>query len=107
MANETVQKVRQRADNYKQALKCLDECGDLTYDKLREANQIAGIDMSESELQEMWKKAGYIFSSDNHPGGKEFLRFELRKTLIEGITTFEAIADKLGTTEKKWWQFWK
>ena len=107
MASETAQEARQRVDNYKRALKYLDECGDLTYLKLREANRIAGVDMSDLELRSMWAQADFIMHKGGQPGGKESLRFVMRKTLIEGIAIFEALADELGESEKKWWQFWK
>lgn len=107
MANEILREARQRAANYKRALKYLDECGTLTYDKLREANRIAAVDMAESQLRTMWEQAGYILPTGGHPGGQEFLRFQMRSTLMEGIATFEAVADKLGKSERKWWQVWK
>lgn len=110
MGSEAGRKARQTAENYRRALKYLDECGELTYEKLVEANRIAGVDMSESQLRAMWEQADHILPTPRaggRPGGKEFLRFQMRNTLIESIATFEALADKLGVSEKKWWQFWK
>ena len=91
--------LRQTVENYKQALKYLDECGELTYEKLVEANRIAGIDMPESQLIGMWEQADCILPTGGEPGGKEFLRFQMRDTLIESIATFEALTDKLDVSE--------
>ena len=107
MSSAIGREARQRVDNYKRALKSLDECGDLTFIKLREAVRIAGVDLSESQHRAMWDQADNILPTGGKPGGKEFLRFQMRNTLIQGIATFEAVADKLGASEKKWWQFWK
>lgn len=107
IGSEVGKKARQIVENYKLALKYLDECGELTYEKLVEANRIAGVVMPESQLRAMWDQADYILPTGGQPGGKEFLRFQMRSTLIEGIATFEALADKLGASEKKRWQFWK
>jgi hypothetical protein len=107
MASEIAQDFRQRVENYKRALKYLDECGDLTYDKILEATQIASFDMPESQLRAMWEQADDILPSSGQPGGKESLRFVMRNKLIEGIAAFESVADELGASKKKWWQFWK
>lgn len=105
MGNE-VNFMRQSVESCKRALKYLDECGELTYEKLAEANRIAGV-MSEAELRTMWEQADYILPTGGEPGGKEFLRFQMRDALIMGIAALEEVSDKLGTSEKKWWQFWK
>ena len=107
MGTEVARELKQRVDNYKRALKYLDECGDLTYDKLHEANRISGGDMADSRLRAMWEQADTILPTHGQPGGKEFLRFQMRNSLIEGIATFESLAGKLVASEKKWWQFWK
>jgi hypothetical protein len=107
MAGEAARQTRQRLDGYKRALKYLDECGDLTLDKMREANRIARVDMPEFQLRALWEQADCVLPTDGHPGGHESMRFHMRNTLIEAIAAFEALADKLGLSEKKWWQFWK
>lgn len=107
MASEAGKKARQIVENYKRALKYLDECGELTYQKLVEANRIAGVDWSESQLRAMWEQADHILPTGGQPGGKEFLRFQMRNTLIEAIATFEGLADKLAVSQKKWWQLWR
>ena len=107
MGNEVSKKTRQIVENYTRALKYLDECGELTYEKLVEANRIAVVDMSEAQLRTMWEQADYILPTGGQPGGKENLRFQLRNTLIKGIAAFGELSDKLGASEKKWWQFRK
>lgn len=94
---------------YKRALKYLDACGVLTMEKLREAQEIAGAPLPEAQLKQMWESASSILPSRNEPGGHEYLRAAMRKTLIEGINTFQELA-RLETRfdpRKKWWQFWK
>jgi hypothetical protein len=100
MSSEAVRNVRQQVENYRRALKYLDGCGDLTYEKLREAWQIAGVDMPESQLRQQWSQADYILPTGGRPGGKESLRFMMRNTLIEAIATFESLADKLAGSGK-------
>jgi hypothetical protein len=100
VSSETVRKVRQQVENYRSALKYLDGCGDLTYEKLREAWHIAGVNMPESQLRQQWSQADYILPTGGQPGGKESLRFMMRNTLIESIATFEALADRLAESGK-------
>ena len=87
-------------ENYRSALKYLDSCGDLTYEKLREAWRISGVDMPESQLRQQWSQADFILPTGGRPGGKESLRFMMRNTLIESIATFESLADRLTESEK-------
>lgn len=82
MTMEISEKSRQVVDNYKRALKFIDECGDITYDKLREAYRIANIEISESELQERWSQ-------------------------IEKGATFEAVTERPVISGKKWWHLWE
>lgn len=49
----------------------------------------------------MWKEADNILPRGGIPGGKEYLRFTMRNSLIEGIAIFESLYDKLGASEKK------
>jgi len=92
---DTGREARERAANYRKAVAHLDGCGELTFDKLVKATQIAGVEM-ESDLRRMWSQADYVLPKPGEPGGKEFVRFTLRKTLIEGAETFDDLADKLG-----------
>lgn len=101
MGSEVSRKARQMVENYKRALKYLDECGELTYEKFVEANRIAGVDVSESQLRAMWDQAKYILPTGGQPGGTEYLRFQMRNTLIEGMATFDSVADKLNAIAKK------
>jgi hypothetical protein len=98
--SEAVRNVRQQAENYRRALKYLDGCGDLTYEKLREVWRISGVNMSESQLRQQWSQAHYILPTGGQPGGKEYLRLMMRKTLTEAIATFETLADKLARSGK-------
>jgi hypothetical protein len=107
MASQVAREARQRVKNYKQALKYLDSCGEFTFEKYCKTNQIATLDMSDSKLRALWDQADFILPMDGMPGGKEAVRFLMRDSLIEGITTFESLSDKLGGSAKKWWQFWK
>ncbi len=89
---------RNRAENYRKAVRYLDTCGELTLDKLRKATQIAGVEM-ESDLRRMWSQADAVLPRMGEPGGKEFVRFTVRKTLLEGIQTFDALAKQLGASK--------
>jgi hypothetical protein len=80
MAMEFSAEYRLTIDSYKRALKFIDECGDITYDKLKEAYKIANIDIPESELQARWSQ-------------------------IERGATFEAVTERPAVLKKKWWHF--
>jgi hypothetical protein len=92
---DTGREARQTAAKYRKAVAYLDGCGQLTFDKLVKATEIAGVEM-ESELSRMWSQADYVLPESGQPGGKEFVRFTIRKTLIEGAEVFDDLADNLG-----------
>lgn len=94
MESEGSKMARQQVESYKRALKYLDECGELSYEMLAEANRIAGVDISESKLRAAWEHAAFILSTGGQPGGREYLRFQMRNAFIEGIAIFEADSDK-------------
>jgi len=79
--------------NYIQAVEFLDGCGEFSLAKLRRAYEIAGVDTPETdeETERIWERSSQILSSlaagrgPGEPGGHEFLRFELRRTYLEGI----------------------
>jgi hypothetical protein len=100
---------KERVDHYKRALKYLDGCGPLTIDKLRESQQIAGTPVPETQLRQMWDSAAIILSSNNEPGGHEYLRTAMRKTLTEGISLFQKLGalESSSNVQRKWWKFWK
>lgn len=95
--------------HYKRALKYLNGCGALTIDKLREAHEIAGTPLPEAQLRQLWESATMILPSGDEPGGHEYLRTAMRKSLIEGIGTFQKLAalEAGFGGRKKWWQVWK
>ena len=95
MGTDIRKEVKQRVKNYKKALKYLDSCTTFTYDNLVKVNRIAGSPITESDLQRMWQQSNYILSTGGHPGGTESLRQTMRSTLIEGISTFESLANQL------------
>ena len=80
-----------------------------TIDKLREAQQIAGVTLPETKLEQLWESATCILPTGNEPGGHEYLRTAMRKSLMEGISTFQEFAalERRFDDRKKWWQFWK
>jgi len=87
---------RTTATKYKQALKYLDEAEQLNAEVLREANRIAGSLFSSSEMQSHIDQSDLMLPSGGKPGGLEALRDIFRSNLVEGIRTFDALADELG-----------
>jgi hypothetical protein len=99
MPGELKQEIQLQIKNYKDALKYLEECGVLTLDKFLRINQMSGIDAPESKLLSIWEQADYMLPVGGKPGGTEALRQIMREQLIEGIATFEALADELDATD--------
>lgn len=95
MPGESAREARQRAKNYKQALKYLDECGAFTIEEFREVHRIGGIDIPESKLRSIWKEADYMLPIGGQPGGTETLRRIMRDELIRSIAIFEELAEEL------------
>jgi len=95
MGTDVRKEFKQRAEDYKKALKYLDSCSTFTYDNLVKVNQIAGSPVPEVDLQRMWEQSRYILTTDQ-ASGVEFLRQTMRSTLIEGISAFEDTARELG-----------
>ena len=87
---------RTTATKYKQALKYLDEAKHLNAEILQEANRIAGSPLSSSEMKSMIDQSAFMLPTGGGPGGLEALRDSLRSTLVQGIRTFDALADELG-----------
>ncbi len=108
MENEAGLKAKNTVENYKRALKFLDECGEWTFEKLKEAHEIARIDVPDYQLRSEWSDAlAVVFPSKGRPGGTELLRYLMKKELKEAIPILNAFARKLGVKDKKWWQFRK
>ncbi len=73
---------------YVGAVTYLDDCGDFTLEKLRESYDIAGLTAkgTREETQNQWDKSELILSTPGSPGGSEFIRHDMRRLLLEGIT---------------------
>ena len=96
MSIEAGREARQRAENYRRALKYLDSVRGFTYENFAEMNRIAGNLYSESDMRRMLAESQYALPTGGEPGGAEFLKMSLRNSLIEGISVFESVADKFG-----------
>jgi len=107
MGSDLLQKGRRELAQGRRSLEYLDGCGELTYEKLLKAYRLWGADIPESELRELWGEAHHILPTHGEPGGKEALRFILRKNIVKSTAMVEKIVKKLEESEKKWWQFWK
>lgn len=81
------------AMSYIAAVEYLDNCGEFTLTKLRQAYAVAGINGpgTDTETATLWERSQLVLSSaaagrgTGEPGGPEFIRFDLRRTLMEGI----------------------
>lgn len=97
---------RQKAEDYKRALRYIDGCADFTFEAFLETNRLAGNLMTESEVRRMYQDTAYILPV-NGISGKEELKKIIRQTLAEGVQVFGDLAVELEKSDKKWWQFWK
>jgi hypothetical protein len=96
MASDVGKEARQRADNYRKAVKYLDGCSGFTLENFREMNRLSGGNFSEFEMQRMYEESKAILPMGGRPGGVLALKGVQRKTLIEAIAAFDGIADQLG-----------
>jgi hypothetical protein len=102
-SNEARAQLAKNIVAYKRSIKYLDTCGELTLEKLIEARRIAGNGPDDDWYRAMWIKAQRILPGVGEgPGGREQLRYDMRKTMIQAVAQFEAL---LGPSERKWWQF--
>jgi hypothetical protein len=93
---------------YKRAIKYLETCGELTLEKLFEAKRIAGKGPDDGWLRTMWAEMQYTLPGVGEgPGGREQLRWEMRRTMVQAIATFEALIGTTTDRTPRWWQFWK
>ena len=83
------QMAKQRAENYRKALKYLNSLKVFTYQDFVKLIQMAEIEMAESEIQQTWEMSKMTLP------GAEGLRQIYRETLTVGIDTFQKIADEL------------
>jgi hypothetical protein len=84
-------RARQASDfalRYVRAVNFLDDCGEFTLEKLRKTYDIAGLSApgTDRETHEQWEKSKLILSNSDSPGGPEFIRFDMRRLLLEGVT---------------------
>lgn len=99
MASQAGAKLVETIKKYRNALKYLDTCGELTFEKLQKAHDIAGVDVPVSQLRADWDLADGVLAREGQPGGKEYHRFQMKRSLQEAITTFEDTARKMGVSE--------
>ncbi|MGA2721508.1 MAG: hypothetical protein ABSG79_03755 [Bryobacteraceae bacterium] len=93
---------------YKRAIKYLDTCGELTLEKLFEAKHIAGTGPDDQWLRTMWEQMQYTLPGVGEgPGGREQLRWEMRRTMVQAISSFEALIGTTTDHTQRWWQLWK
>ncbi len=90
---ETVNMTIRAIENYKKALKYLDECDKFDFDTMIEAHRIAGTDAQESQLREMWSDAKLVLSGPDNLGGVQSLRKITRDSLTTAITEFQKLVD--------------
>jgi hypothetical protein len=109
MGGNVETKAREQVASFRKALEYIDNCGDFTFEKFREADRIAGGTMTESEARSMWSQSEGVMPGDTHSGGPDFLRHTLRTTFVEGIEMFGTLADELGDepSRKKGLRFWR
>lgn len=96
---------RQEAKRFAEALSYLDNCGTLTKDKFIKVNQIAGDELSRSQLEQMWDAMEIAIIAN----GDGEIRQSLRSTFEKGAAVFGYTAsglDELSVEKKPWWKFW-
>ncbi len=101
MASEAGKMLVEKVKKFRAAVKYLDGCGEMTLEKLQKASDISGTEIPARELRTMWEAADLVLPLHGQPGGKEFVRFQMRKTLEEGISTFSDLARKMGVSESE------
>lgn len=108
MESQAAAKLGETLKKYRSALYYLDACGALTLEKIQKAHEIAGIDVPVSQLRVEWEQADGVLPRQGQPGGKEYLRFQLRRTLQDAIATFEGLSGRLRRPlvegrRRSWW----
>ena len=77
---------------YLEAIKYLENCGEMTLEKYKRAWEISGA-RNERILQD-WLAADDVMARPGEPGGKEYLRFTMIQNLTEGIKLAGAVAGR-------------
>lgn len=75
---------RQKAQRFAKALKYLDNCGKLTKDEFIRVNQIAGDELSRSQLEQMWDAMEIAIIAN----GDGEIRQTLRNTFEKGTAVW-------------------
>jgi len=89
MSGNVAEEAKQRAENYRKALRFLEGLQSFTYEDYVKSIKMAGIEMTELELRQQWDMACMTIP------GTESLRQTQIEVLSEGIKVFEEVAKKL------------
>lgn len=103
--SDVSQMARGTAKRYAEAINYLDTCGKLTREKFIKVHQIAGSDLTQSQLEQMWDAMEISIALK----GDGELREMLRNTFQKGAAVFGYTAnglDSLSARKKPWWKFW-
>jgi len=90
-----IKDTKRQIEDFKKAVKHIDECGDFDFDDFKETNRIAGTNAQESELLEMWSEARLVLPGPGHPGGVESLRQVTRDSFIAAAAEAQKLVDKM------------
>jgi len=90
MSSNVAKEARQRAENYRKALRFLEGLQSFTYEDYVKSIKIAGIEMAESETRQQWNMTQMMI------GGAESLKQVQIESLRKGIEVFDEVARKLG-----------
>lgn len=93
--DEVTKRVTVKIEKYKQAKEYLENCGELTVDKLVKMNDIAQVGFKREELQQQMDNSALILPSGDRPGGKEAIRWMMLQSLDEGIEKFQEVLKML------------
>jgi len=105
-AGETV---RRQGERYKEALRCLDECGEFTLENFIRVNKIAGSPFPGNILTIMWENAQKTIAINvdgKWLSGTERLRLIIRQKFEKAISAFDRIGNECDSPRpsgKKWW----
>lgn len=88
-----IEHLRRTSMEYRRVVEFLDQCGELTLDNYRRAWRMAGANLAEERVRAMWE-AG-VLASASAPYG-DYLRSNMRATLLQAIERFEEIAALAG-----------
>ena len=90
-----IRDTKQKTENFKNAVRYLDQCGEFEFDDFKEAHRIAGTNAQESELRQMWAEARLVLPGPGHPGGVESLRHVTRDSFMSAITEAQKLVEMM------------